>query len=151
MGGEGEIRSEGTGGKSNGVAGGPRVPRLQQLRFTIPSLPPSMNSLYYIIYSQRKVELRPEARKWKSDAKGYVPRFQPENKLLVAVDTTFYYPFHYANGKPRIFDAPNLLKLLIDAVAEKCGFNDCLVRYGSWWSVDSRDERVEVVLREVVR
>lgn len=108
-----------------------------------------MNSLYYIIYSQKKVELRPEARKWKSNAKGYVPRFQPRDKLLVAVDATFHYPFHYANGKPRVLDAANLLKLLIDAIAEKCGFNDLLVRYGSWASVDSVVEKVEVTLREV--
>jgi hypothetical protein len=69
---------------------------------------------------------------------------------LVAVDATFYYRFHYQNGKPRVFDAANLLKLLIDCVAEKCGFNDCLVRHGSWSSVDSIDEKVEVVLREVL-
>lgn len=120
-----------------------------ELRFTIPSLPPSVNALYQIIYSQRRVELRPECLRWKSDAKGYVPRFQPRDKLLVAVDATFYYRFHYANGKPRIFDAANLLKLLIDAIAEKCGFNDLLVRYGSWTSVDSATEKVEVTLREV--
>lgn len=134
-----------TKGASNGGTEGALV------KFTIPSLPPSVNALYQIIYSQRRVELRPDALRWKSDAKGYVPRFQPKDKLLVAVDTTFYYPFHYANGKPRVFDAANLLKLLIDAIAEKCGFNDLLVRYGSWSSVDSVDEKVEVVLREVSR
>lgn len=131
-------------GASNGSGGG------QEHRFTIPSLPPSVNALYQIIYSQRRVELRPECSRWKSDAKGYMPRFQPADKTLVAVDATFHYRFHYANGKPRIFDAPNLLKLLIDAIAERYGFNDCLVRYGSWTSVDSESEKVEVVLREVI-
>lgn len=126
------------------VAGG-----LVQVRFTIPSLPPSVNSLYQIIYSQRRVELKPEARRWKSDSKGHVPRFTPREGKLVAVDATFFYRFHYANGKVRVFDAANLLKLMIDCIAEKCGFNDCLVRYGSWGSVDDVNERVEITLREV--
>lgn len=68
----------------------------------------------------------------------------------MSVNATFYYRFHYQNGKPRVFDAANLLKLMIDCIAEKCGFNDCLVRYGSWSSVDSESEKVEVVLAEVV-
>jgi hypothetical protein len=109
-----------------------------------------MNSLYQIVFSQRRVELRTDARQWKSNSKQYVPRFTPRQGALVAVDATFYYRFHYQNGKPRVFDAANLLKLLIDCVAEKCGFNDCLVRHGSWSSVDSIDEKVEVILREVL-
>jgi hypothetical protein len=67
----------------------------------------------------------------------------------VRIDIVFHFPFHYRNGKPRIFDAPNLLKLTIDTIAEKCGFNDYRARLGSWDSVDSVDEKVEVVLREL--
>ena len=118
-------------------------------RFTIPSLPPSMNALYQIIYSQKRVELHPEARRWKSSAKEHVVRFMPRKGALVGIDATFYYRFYYQNQKPRVFDAANLLKLLIDCIAEKCGFNDCLVRHGSWSSVDSGDEKVEIVLREI--
>lgn len=125
-------------------------PALKECHFTVPSLPPTINSLYQIIYSQRRVELRPDCLRWKSDAKrSYIPRFQLRKGCLVAVDATFYYRFQYQNGKPRVFDAANLLKLLLDAIAEKCGFNDCFIRYGSWTSVDSTDEKVEVVLREV--
>lgn len=123
------------------------VPR--SWKFTIPSLPPSVNALYQIIYSQRRVELKPECRRWKSDAKGYVTRVQLREGLLVSVDATFYYRLNYANGKPRVFDAANLLKILIDCIAEKCGFNDCLVRHGSWTSIDDVNERVEVNLMEV--
>lgn len=121
------------------------------VRLTIPSLPPSVNALYQIIYSQRRVELKPEARHWKSDSKKYIVGFRPRQGSLVAVDATFYYRFLTANGNQRVFDAPNLLKLLIDCIAEKIGINDCLIRHGSWTSVDSVDERVEVVLREVVK
>lgn len=122
----------------------------REYRFTIPSLPPSVNALYQIIYSQRRVELKPECRRWKSDSKEYVPRFQPRQGSLVAVDATFYYRLNYANGKPRVFDAANLLKIMIDCIAEKCGFNDCLVRHGSWTSVDSASEKVEITLREIL-
>lgn len=138
------IRVGANGDHGSGGRGG------QEVRFTIPSLPPSTNGLYNIIYSQRRVELKPEARQWKSSSKQYVTRLSPREGSLVAVDATFYYRFHYANGKPRVFDAANLLKLMIDCIAEKCGFNDCLVRHGSWASVDSADEKVEVTLREVV-
>lgn len=117
--------------------------------FTIPSLPPSVNALYQIIYSQRRVELKPECRRWKSESKEYVPRIQVREGLLLSVDATFYYRLNYANGKPRVFDAANLLKILIDCIAEKCGFNDCLVRHGSWTSIDDVNERVEVQLTEV--
>lgn len=123
---------------------------LSEVRFTLPSLPLSVNSLYQIIYSQRRVELKPDCLRWKSEAKKLVPRFCPINGASVRVDATFHFPFHYKNGKPRVFDSANLLKLLIDCVAEKCGFDDFVVRYGSWSSVDSVDEKVEVVLREVV-
>lgn len=131
---------------SSPVAGGAK-----EYRFVIPSLPPSVNALYQIIYSQRRVELKPEAYRWKSDSKKYIVGFRPSAGSLIAVDVTFYYRFHYANGNPRVFDAANLLKLIIDCIAEKCGFNDCLVRHGSWSSVDSPDEKMEVVLREVER
>jgi len=142
-----EGRNGGHSSTMGGTENGGRVGLVR--RFTIPSLPPSVNALYQIIYSQKRVELHPEARRWKSSAKEHVPRFSPSVGSLVAVDATFYYRFHYNNGKPRVFDAANLLKLLIDCVAEKCGFNDCLVRHGSWSSINSDVERVEVVLREV--
>jgi hypothetical protein len=118
--------------------------------FTLPSLPVTVNSLYQIIYSERRVELKPECRRWKSESKRYVPRFRIADGSSVRMDFTFHFPFHYRNGKPRVFDVANLLKLTIDTIAEKCGFNDFNVRLGSWDSVDSTDEKVEVGLTEVV-
>jgi hypothetical protein len=123
---------------------------VNEVRFTLPSLPVTVNSLYQIRYATREVFLRPECYRWKSESKRYVPRFKVGDGSSVRVDLVFYFPFHYRNGKPRIFDAPNLIKLTIDTIAEKCGFNDYRVRVGSWDSVDSMNEKVEVVLREVV-
>lgn len=121
-----------------------------EVRFTLPSLPVSVNGLYQIRWSTREVFLKSECYQWKSESKKHVPRFKlADANSSVRADLTFHFPFHYRNGKPRIFDAPNLLKLTIDTIAEKCGFNDYRVRLGSWDSVDSADEKVEVVLREV--
>lgn len=122
---------------------------VNEVRFTLPSLPISVNSLYQIRYSTREVFLRPECSRWKSEAKGHVPRFKVSEGASVVIHATYHYPFHYRNGKPRVFDVANLLKLTIDTIAERCGFNDFLVRGGSWNAVDSINERVEVVMREI--
>jgi len=132
------------------VVTGTGIATTNEVRFTLPSLPITVNSLYQIIYSQRRVELKPECYRWKSESKKHVPRFKIAEGSSVRVDLVFYYPFHYRNGKPRVFDVANLLKLTIDTIAEKCGFNDFLVRGGSWGAVDSRDEKVDVTLREVL-
>ena len=120
------------------------------VRFTIPSLPPSVNSLHQIIYAQRKVELKPEVRRWRSDAKVYVPRAQwLSESSIIRVDIVAYYRLLTAAGKLREFDTQNLLKPLIDLIAEKQGWNDKRAKAGSWDTVDDARERVEVVLTEV--
>lgn len=122
--------------------------KVNSVRFTLPSMPVSVNSLYQIIYSQRRVELKPEARRWKTEAKGRMPQWEHSHNALIQVDAIFEYPRFYKNGKPRIHDVSNLLKLLIDAIAEKYGFDDCFVWAGSWSSRDSKDERVIVTVSE---
>jgi hypothetical protein len=121
-----------------------------EARFTIPLAFPSVNSLHQIIYSQRRVELKPEIRKWKNDAGEYVPRIILRSQSsLIRIDVVFHYPFYYANGKLREFDTHNAVKPLLDLIAAKAGFNDKRVKSGSWDSADSKDEKVEVVLREL--
>lgn len=122
----------------------------RECRFTIPSLPPSVNALHQIIYSQRRVELKPEVRQWRHRAKEYVPRIQwLSESSIIRVDTVFYYRLFTLDGKFRIFDTQNVLKPLIDLIAEKQGWNDKRAKAGSWETVDSRDEKVVVVLREL--
>ena len=116
--------------------------------FTIPCLPPSQNALHDIIYSQRRVVLKPTVLKWCSDAKLFVPRIQLQSSSLVEVNATFYFSLYYANGKVRKQDSANLLKILLDVIANKVGFDDSRIRRGSWDSVDDKNERVEVVLSE---
>lgn len=97
------------------------------------------------------MELRPEIRKFKNDAKSYIPRIVLQSDTIVNVDLIFHYPQRHANGKLRRRDVHNGVKVILDLIAEKCGFDDCRVKSGSWASVDSESEKVEVVLREVVR
>lgn len=124
----------------------------KECRFTIPVLPPSVNALHQIIYAQRRVELKPEVRKWKYDAKPYIPRvLWSSESSLIRVDTIFYYRIFTADGTLRVFDTQNALKPLIDLIAEKQGWNDKRAKGGSWDTVDSMDEKVEVVLREITR
>lgn len=120
-----------------------------EYRFTIPVLPPSVNSLHQIIYTQRKVVLKPEILKWRSDTALFIPRIVLQPESFLRVDLKFFYAHHYKNGKLKIFDTHNLVKVLLDVLAWKASFNDCRVKEGSWASVDSTDEKVEVVLREL--
>lgn len=139
-------RSEGISGRPSGeVDNG-----TQQLRFTIPSLPPSVNSLHQIIYSQRRVELKPEVRRWRTAAKEYVPRCRWRSQSsIIRVDTVFYYRMFTSEGKLKEFDTQNVLKPLIDLIAEKQGWNDKRAKAGSWNTIDSISEYVQVVLTEL--
>lgn len=114
----------------------------RSVTFVLPSLPPSVNSLYQIIYNQRRVELKPEYRRYKNDMKQYVPRFDECSEMRIDFEFNF-------NFKKRRFDAANLCKLTIDLICEKLGVNDKVVRHGSWYSVDSEKEFVQVTLTEV--
>lgn len=121
----------------------------REWRFTIPTLPPSVNSLHNVIYSQRRVELKPEIRQWRSDAKVYIPRLELQADSLLDVVLIFHYRQRCANGSLRRFDTHNVVKPLLDLIAEKAGFDDARIKSGSWASIDSPREQVEVCLREV--
>ncbi len=114
------------------------------ITFTLPKLPPSVNALYQVIYAQRRVELKPEYRAWKSGMKQYVPRFEVGEGATLRIDCEFNFAF-----SKRRFDCANLLKVLIDCVADRLGFNDRIIRHGSWCSIDSETEYVRVTLTEV--
>ena len=119
----------------------------------IPSLPSSMNSLYNIIRLPGlplRVEMKPEVRRWKTESKVYIPMIKPTaNSYLFNIQATFYYKFHHLNGKMKKVDTQNLLKVLIDAVAEKNQVGDEYFKSGSWESVDSEKEQVECVLSQI--
>lgn len=117
--------------------------------FVLPALPPSVNSLYDVLWSQRRVELKKRARDWKTEAKSRMPPWEHTAGAEVRVDVHFEFSRTHRNGTYKVKDVSNMLKLLIDAVAERYGFNDCLVTAGSWSSADAPAERVTVTVVEV--
>lgn len=129
-----------------GTEGGAR-----EYRFCIPVLPPSVNALHNIIYGQRKVVLKPEILKWRSDIALFLPRIQLAPESFVSVDLVFHYRHYHQNGRLRRFDTHNMVKVLLDVIAWKANFDDSRVKAGSWASVDSPNEKVEVRLYEMAR
>lgn len=95
--------------------------------FRLPSPPPSMNVLYQIIYGQRRVELKPEVRAYKSTAKLYIPRFQTDKTDKLGISMEVSQDWYFKNGLMKKQDVQNMAKVLVDIVAEKMGFDDSQV------------------------
>ena len=119
------------------------------MSFSIPSCPNSVNSLYNVIFSLRRVELKPECLLWKSQAKGYMPKFVSPNAAYLRMNVKFSYPMYYKNGQLKKRDSSNMIKLLQDAIAERYGLDDKFITQGSWEIEDSINEKTEVTLYEV--
>ncbi len=129
---------------------------MNTVSFTLPSLPGSVNRIYipgYSIYSQKpEWSIAPDWRHWQTRMAPYIPRFEITAGSLVRCETLFYYDFYYKTQRTRlrIVDTQNMLKLLLDTVAKKCGWNDSLIKSGSWDSEHTEaGGKVEVTLREI--
>ena len=91
----------------------------------LPLKPPSMNSVYQILYHLRRVEMKPEVRQFKTQVKLYLP--PPPNipaDLLLAISLTYHDVWMTKEGKVRKLDLSNLEKVLLDAVCEHVGVDD---------------------------
>jgi Holliday junction resolvase RusA-like endonuclease len=119
------------------------------VRFTLPSMPISVNRLYQIIYRERRVELKPEARRWKTQAKEHMPPWTHTPGQPVRVDVHMEFKRLTKSERVRTKDPANYLKLILDAVAERYGFNDCLIWSGSWSSAHANKEQVIVTVTEM--
>lgn len=127
---------------------------LSSVSFKIPSIPPSVNSLYNVIFSLKKVELKPDCLSWKSKAKTFMPPFKSSGESvsgMLKVDMKFSYPLYHKNLKVRRIDTPNMMKLLLDAISERYGIDDKFMKFGSfvWSTTDSDAEAVEVTVNEM--
>lgn len=117
------------------------------IKFRLPSLPSSMNQIYNINFGQRKIFLKPEVRRWKTNMKVLVPKPDFKDPGYIKLDATYCYNFFYKNGNVKKLDTQNMLKVLIDCVSEKIGIGDHLFKSGSWSSIHSENEEwVEVTL-----
>lgn len=118
-----------------------------KIKFVIPLMPPSVNSLYNIIFSMKKVELKPEIRLWKTQAKQYVPVWKQlgENKLpWLYFKADIYTQLYFKNGNVRKLDLQNLEKCLIDAVCEKLGIGDEYIKEKQASKIDSDKDKIEI-------
>jgi Holliday junction resolvase RusA-like endonuclease len=121
------------------------------IRFTLPSLPTSCNRLYDINHVQRRVRLSDSGRKWKSDMQFLIPRFEIAATSLLRIEYVAHYPWFHRNGKRRRVDCSNLIKLLHDTICMRIGIDDSRVSEGSFASVDSPEEKLEIVLKELMQ
>lgn len=126
---------------------------LNRVTFTLPLCPPSVNSLYSINYKAAnpadRVSLKPECRRWKSDAKMYIPRFKIAEDSVLRVDRVYYYAWFTKSKTWAKRDAFNMDKLLFDMIAEKIGVDDRRFKEGNMVSVNSKVEKTVVTLTEI--
>ncbi len=142
----------GRGGALSGVALPPSPDQTtmdnRSITFTLPALPPSMNDLYEPTFRGGRMtgmKMKDGARRWQQAALFYIPRFEITEGATLRTDIEFNF-----NWSKRRFDCANLCKLVIDTVAGRLGFNDKIVRHGSWCSInDLEREFVKVVLSEI--
>lgn len=115
--------------------------RPYSIRFKLLSVPPSVNSLYNVIFSLKKVEMKPEVRLWKTQAKMLIPVWKPQTLgksgfLYFKMDV--YTRLYTKDGlSVKKFDVMNMEKVLIDAVCEKIGIDDKFI-------VDCHTKKVHV-------
>lgn len=93
----------------------------------IPLLPPSMNKLYAINYRTKSVYMTSEARNFKSQMKLFITPFaiNSSDKLSLKLDVNTNWYFN--NGNLKKSDIQNLIKVVVDALSERLGFDDSQV------------------------
>lgn len=97
------------------------------VRFSIPFIPPSINSLYGISTKRGRVSvfLKQEGRRFKDNAKMFMPKIEmPEAPVVLELRIVMSHSWICKNGNIKRFDIQNLEKILIDAIAERYGFGD---------------------------
>lgn len=124
--------------------------------FWLPNLPPSINEVYApgrSLYSNKpEWKVKDEWLLWQTRTGPYIKAFTIGPSSLVRVDLILYYDFYYPKQRSRLrtIDAHNMVKFMIDTLAKKLGFNDLIVKSGSW---DSRHiegaGKVHVTLTEI--
>jgi Holliday junction resolvase RusA-like endonuclease len=95
--------------------------------FILPAPPPSMNSAYNVLFAMRRVEMKPEVRQYKTMMKVYVPKFNVSEGDKVSLEFKVSQDWFYKNGKMKKQDVQNMVKVLIDLIAEKQGWDDSQV------------------------
>lgn len=128
-----------------GSVAGPGV-----LSFRLPASPPSMNSIYNVMFGLKRIELKPEVRLYKNNMKMYVPSWdlKPEEKVQAELEVV--QQWHFKNGNFKKADVQNVVKVILDLICERQGWDDSQV-----WSFMAKKKQsetescVNVVLRRI--
>ena len=98
-----------------------------KLNFTIPGIPPSYNQAFKVNHFRRQIYLTQDVKSFKTRVKLSMPAVDFPNDSLFILHITYHTNWYFKNGKPRKADLQNLDKILIDAIFEKLGVDDCRV------------------------
>jgi len=93
----------------------------------IPLLPVSMNKLYAINYRTKQVYMTPEAREFKSKAKLFISSFETTKTDKLSLKLDINCDWYFKNGNPKRSDIQNLIKVVVDMLSERLGFDDSQV------------------------
>ena len=91
----------------------------------IPLMAPSMNALLYCIRGRH--EARPEVRQFRSVFKSYLPTWCLASTGPYSLSLAFHENWYWKNGYPKKRDVPNLVKVCVDAIADRYGWDDSLL------------------------
>ena len=105
--------------------------------FRITGLPESMNSIYQIIFAQRRVQLKPDVLRYKVQAKLMMPVWKCSDEWLYGIELRFHSDWYFKNQKIRRIDLSNLEKVICDCVSEKYGFDDARIFEKYSWKVQN--------------
>ena len=125
---------DGVPSEGNNVLG-PSTP--SSVVFRVNGLPESMNSIYQIIYSQRRVQMKPDVLRYKVQAKLYMPLWECEPEWLYGIKMQMHGDWWFKNGSARRIDLSNLEKIICDVTAEKYGFDDARIFEKYSWKVQN--------------
>jgi len=120
------------------------------MQFTIPLIPPTYNQHIHINYAIKQVYLTKKAREFKRSVKLLTPpnsKLSDNSKLQLKVE--IHNDWYYKNGKVKRLDIQNLDKLLIDAICEKWGIDDCRIWDSHFLKVQSAEKKTVVDIWEM--
>jgi len=93
----------------------------------IPMVPPSMNKLYAINYRTKSVYMTKEARDFKTKVKMFMTSMLVSSTDRFNLQLDVHTNWLCKNGAIRKADIHNMIKVVVDAVSERLGFDDAQV------------------------
>lgn len=93
--------------------------------------------------------MKPEVAMYKRDMKRLVPEWRVEPGERVSMKMSMYGNWLYKNGKIKKLDVQNLIKVVVDLVSERMGFNDSQVYLMKAEKVQCGEECVEIEMERM--